>query len=233
MPRHPDHLIDYADVLLSTATSGEVRVNLGNSVTGEGYDNNASVWGPDGYLARPNDPSDDGAARALYFVDGNARKVFATCDNRFAAQAGALEPGDRMIVTDGAGRIFMKQATAHVGMYTEMPDEPPSGGKGMILSLNGAEGVITLRAGGAMIVLDGNAGTITLLASGPSGNTSITLDSSTISLLAGAVHLDGGFTTLGLNSDGTRPGKPGVDTVLIGALGQTGVPSKGAFAPAY
>jgi hypothetical protein len=234
MPRFADHLTDIGDILLSTAENGEVRVNVGDVLTKAGYDTNASVWGPDGYIAMPNDPSDDGAARALYLLDGNNRRVFGFTDNRFAAQAGTLQPGDRRIVTDGPTRIYITKATAQVGLYTEAENEPPVGGKGMILDLNGSEGVIQIRSGGCLIVLDGQNSKITISASGASGNAAIVIDPvNGISLLAGTVNLDAGFTTLGLNSDGTRPGKPGIDTVLIGAMGQSGVASPKCYAPQY
>lgn len=231
MPRYADHLTDIADILLSTATDGEVRVNLGNTITGEGYDTNRSVWGPDGYLARPNDPDDDGACRALYLADGNARRVIATTDNRFAAQAGTLEPGDRMICSNGPTRIYMKRGNAQVGMYTESTDEPEVGGKGMILDLNGVDGVIQIRKGGKIIVL--NEDGISLVCAGAASQSSIVMTPTTITLTAGTINVAGGFVALGLNSDGTIPGKPGLDTVCVGASGTTAIASPKVFAAQY
>lgn len=223
-------LIDIADVLHSTAENGEVRVNLGNVQTGAGYSLSAPVWGPDGYLARPNDPA-DGAARALYMTDGHNRHVIGTADYRFTPQAGTLEPGDRMIVTDGPTRFYMKKAEAQVGLYTEATDEPAVGGKGMILDLSGSDGTIQLRFGGTLIVLDGS--TVTILAAGATSQSSIVMTDTTITLTAGTVNIAGGFVCLGLNSDGTLPGKPGLDTVTVGALGQAAVASPRVFAANY
>jgi hypothetical protein len=231
MPKFADHLTDIGDILLSTATEGEVRVNLGNHLTGDGYDTNASMWGPDGYIARPNDPDDDGAARALYLVDGNARRVIATTDHRFSAQAGTLEPGDRLVVTNAACRWFMKQSTAHVGMYTEAESEPPVGGKGMILSLDGAGSVMQFKFGGTLIVLDGS--TVTILAADNTSQSSIVLTPTSVTITASTVNIAGGFVTLGRNSDGTAPGKPGIDNVLYGAMGQSGISSPYVYAAAY
>ncbi len=232
--RFADHLTQIADVLHSTAEGGEVRINVGEETTGEGERASVPVWGPEGYIAAPNDTSDKGAAQALYLVDGQQQRAFAFRDNRFAAQAGTLEPGDRMIVTDGPTRFYMKRQRAQVGLYTEAASEPPIGGKGMILDMNGEAGVLQIKCGGCSIVLDGQKGQIVISAAGPSGNATITLDAVTgISLLAGTVNLDAGFSTLGLNSDGTRPGKPGVDTVLIGPMGTAGIPSVKCYAPAY
>lgn len=230
MPIFADHVTDIADILTSTAEDGEIRVSLGDVRTGDGYDSNAAVWGPDGYLARPN-AQGDGATRALFIVDGNARRVIATTDRRFSAQAGTLEPGDRMLVTDAACRLYMKRARAQVGMYTEASDEPPVGGKGMILDLDGEGSVIQLRFGGTMIVLDGK--TVTIVAAGAASSSSITLSETAITLTAPTINVAGGFVALGLNSDGTIPGKPGVDTVIIGSQGSVGIASKSVFAAQY
>ena len=136
-----DQHFDRGDVVLSTPENGQVRVNLGDVDRGTGYGVSTPVWGPDGYLARPNDP-ENGACQALYLTDGQNRRAVAFCDNRFAAQAGTLAPGDRMIVTNAACRIYMKQATAQAGIYTEAASEPPVGGKGMTVDLNGDDGKI-------------------------------------------------------------------------------------------
>jgi hypothetical protein len=225
MPRFADHLTGIADILHSSADGGEVRVNYGEETTGEGHLSDVQTWGPDGYIARPNDPSDKGATQVLYIVDGQQQRAIAYRGNYFAAQAGTLEPGDRMIVTDGPSRIYMKRASQRVGMYTEAVSTPPAGGKGMLIEADGEAGVLRLRAGGAVVELDGNNGTITLTAAGLTGKAVLVLSPTEgAQILAGAIHLDTlGFVTLGLNSSQTRPGIPGVDTVTIGASGQTAI----------
>ena len=216
------------------AEGGEVRVNPGEETTGEGFASDTQVWGPDGYIARPNDPNDKGAAQVFYTVEGQQQIALAFRDNRFAAQAGTLEPGDRMIVTDGPTRFYLKRTKAQVGLYTEAANEPPTGGKGMILDLSGESGVIQIRAGGCIISLDGQNGKITLTASGPSGAATLVLDAvNGISLIGGVANIDCPFVTLGLNSDNTRPGKPGLDTVTIGAAGQTAVASPKVYAAQF
>lgn len=225
MPRFADHLTGIADILHSSAEGGEVRINYGEETTGEGKLNDVQMWGPDGYIARPNDPSDKGAAQVYHCVEGQAQIAIATRDNRFAAQAGTLEPGDRMIVTDGPSRFYMKRASRRIGLYTEAVNTPPAGGKGMLIEADGDSGVLRLRAGGAVIELDANSGTITLTAAGITGKSVLVLSPTEgAQIIAGAIHLDTlGFLTLGLNSSQTRPGIPGVDTVIIGASGQTGI----------
>ena len=220
---------DYGDVVTSSAERGQIRINIGDVDKQTGYGVSLPVWGPDGYLAMPNDPG-NGAARAFYFKDGTNARVFAFSDNRFAAQAGTLKPGDRMIVTDAACRIFMKRETAHVGLYTEAKDEPPVGGKGMTVDLNGDDGKVVLRAGGCSIVLDGQAGTITLIAAGPSGTATLTLDAvNGASLVAGIANIDAGTVTLGATGGAMRPGTPGVDSAIYGAMGQSGIASSCVF----
>lgn len=225
-----DQYIDTGDVVLSTAENGQIRVNLGDVDKQTGYGVSVPAWGPDGYLARPND-SGEGAARALYLTDGNNKRAFAFSDNRFAKQAGTLDPGDRMIVSSGDARFYLRNEDNRIGFYTEAQSDPPVGGKGMLFDMSGKDGVIQIRCGGCSITLDGQKGTITLCAAGPSGSSTIVLDPvNGAQILAGIVNLDAPFVTLGLNSTGDRPGKPGVDTVVVGALGQSAVASPHCFA---
>ena len=111
----------------------------------------------------------------------------------------------------------------------EAQSEPPVGGKGMLFDMSGKDGVIQIRCGGASITLDGQKGTITLCAAGPGGSSSVVLDAvNGLQLLAGIVNVDSPFVTLGQLA-GVRPGIPGVDSVLYGALGQSGVASTSVF----
>lgn len=227
--RQLDSAFDVGDVLLSTAEKGEIRVNIGDVDTKAGYAINVPVWGPDGYLTRPNDP-EDGACRAVYFVDGHNRRVLATCDYRFAKQAGTLDPGDRMVVTDGPSRFFLRKKDQRIGFYTESIDDATVGGKGMLLDLSGKEAAITIKVWGCLIHLDGKAGRIMLTASNGSQASTLVLDAAKgASVISGSMNIDCGFVTVGLNSGGVRPGIPGVDTALYGAMGQTGVASASVF----
>jgi len=230
MPRHPDNLTGTADILLSTAESGEIRVNLGNVATEEAIDTDVPVWGIDGFLSRPNDPSDNGAATAVYFHDGHQRRVIGTRDNRFSSQAGTLRPGDRMIVTDGPTRFYMKQAAQKVGVYTEAKTKPAVGGSAMTVDVDGDTGNITIKRGGETVVL--TEGGVTIVCAGPASQSSIVMTPTSVTITAATINL-AGTCALGFNSDQTLPGKPGVDTVLIGAMGQTGTPSPRVFAAQY
>lgn len=152
---------DTADILQTTAEDGEVRCNLGDSRDGTGYVNSAAVWGLDGFFSRPNNPTADGAAQGLYVVDGNQVRVVASRDNRFAAQTGALQPGDRAIVTDGPARILLKQAKAVVNLYTENAKD---NGSSMMVDVNGDLGSIKLVCGGSVFEITKDS--ITMMTSG-------------------------------------------------------------------
>jgi hypothetical protein len=181
----------------------------------------------------PNDPG-NGAARAFYFKDGTNARVLAFSDNRFAAQAGTLKPGDRMIVSSKAARFYLRNADNRIGFYTEAQSEPPTGGKGMLFDMSGKDGVIQIRCGGCSITLDGQKGTITLCAAGPGGSSTLVLDSvNGFQALAGIVNLDAPFVTVGLTSAGTRPGTPGLDTALVGATGQAGLPAPKCYIASF
>lgn len=230
MPRHPDLLTGTADVLHSTAESGEIRVNLGTVATGEGIDNDVPVWGIDGFLSRPNDPSDGGAATAVYFHDGHQRRVIGTRDNRFSSQAGTMRPGDRMIVTDGPSRIYAQQAR-RVGLYTESKDAPEVGGAAMTVDLNGVTGVVLVKHGGRLIQF-GSDGSLTLVCAGTASQSTVAMTPTSVTITAPTINLVG-TVALGFNSDLTPPGKPGVDTVLVGAVGTTGIASPKVYAAQY
>lgn len=226
-----DQYIDTGDVVLSTAENGQIRVNLGDVDKQTGYGVSVPAWGPDGYLARPND-SGEGAARALYLTDGNNKRAFAFSDNRFAKQAGTLDPGDRMIVSSGDARFYLRNEDNRIGFYTEAQSDPPVGGKGMLFDMNGKTGDIIIKRGGQMFVLSDD-GNVSLVCAGQASQSSIVMTPTTITITAGTVNIAGGFVALGLNSDGTIPGKPGIDTVCIGALGQSSVASPKVYAAQY
>lgn len=228
MPRFADHLTQIADVLHSTAEKGEVRVNLGEDTTGEGERGDVQVWGADGFIARPNAPSDKGACQAIYVVDGQQQRVVAFRDNRFAAQAGAMDEGDRLVVTDGPPRFYLKKKRQRVGLYTESKDAPPVGGKGMTVDLDGEGNIVQLKFGGCVLVADGQKWTIT--AANGSANSSIVIDPAKgVTITGGAIYLDGGVVTVGLTGGTLRPGIPGVDSAIYGPMGQAGVASSSVF----
>lgn len=148
-----DYLTSVADILTSTlAEDGQVRVNLGDATTGEGWASEAPMWGLDGFVSRPNDSSADGAAQGLYLVEGDTKRVIASRDNRWASKAGSLKPGDRAIVSDCAARLFLKQSTSSLVLYTENQQDADSS---MIVELNGQAGSFRVIVGKAYLLMEG------------------------------------------------------------------------------
>lgn len=212
-----DALIGYADILASESDGGEVRSNLGDSITGEGIDKDLAHWGVDGFLSRPNDPDEDGAAQALFIVEGQEKRVIGTRDVRWAAKAGNLDPGDRAIVSNCAARVFLKQKSSSVAIYTEGPD-----GKPLLFEVNGKKGNATLVAcsDGGTALLQMKPGEIIL---GVDGGGSIVIDK-------GGVHVFGphfAANTAGGNLGvvGAVAPPPGANSILMGVSGMAGVPN--------
>lgn len=161
-----EDLIYQADVTLSTMQSGEVRCNVGDAASGQGYTAACPVWAPYGYLAIPNLPDDGGACQALVLVDGDQRHVIATRDHRFHPQGGNLEPGDIALVSSSAAKVVIKNRTASVILATT--DDGTQTGNGTAItcapdelrlqSKYGAiiidkDGIFITHVGGASVVL--------------------------------------------------------------------------------
>jgi len=188
MPLDADGLLLTADIITTDATGGEVRAQIGDAAKNVGYAQEVAIYGPDGFIGRPNDASGPDAARALYVQDGDENFIIGTRDNRFADKVGTMEPGDRAIVTDGEARVMIKQVRDAVVLYTVNQPED----KSMLIDLGGMEGEIKIINGGAvmtmtndMITLATNSGggTITI---GPAG---VTITGSAIQLVAPVVQL--------------------------------------------
>jgi len=182
MPRNDvDSRTGTADVLDSTADDGEVRVKLGYLANGEGIDHGAAVWGPDGFLSRPNVPDATECSQALYMQSANRRYCLGFRDNRYAPLVGNLEPGDRMIVTDGEARIAVKQSDDMVNLYTVNQKTDAS----MMVALDGANGELNLMNGKAYIRLGEDPSGASCITLGISGGASISLYED------GTVQIDG------------------------------------------
>lgn len=206
-----------SDVMRSDVHAGEVRLNLGDTATAEGYDTEIAQWGVDGFVSRPNDPDALGAAQALYLFEGAEKRVIGTRDNRWASKAGELAAGDRAIVTNAAARVFLKRATNSVSIYTESADGDP-----ILFDVNGGKGNLTiLAAGGAgNAVIQVAPGEIKLAISG--GGAIVINDK--------GVHVFGahfGCNTAGGNFGviGAVAPPPGINSVLTGVSGPTAAPN--------
>lgn len=213
-----DDLTNILDVLASDTDDGEIRLHIGDSTDPDGgIDNDVVPWGPDGFIARPNDPDDDGAAQVLYLVDGQEKRGLGTSDKRWASHAADLDPGDRAIVSACPTRLVLKRATTTITLYTETSD-----GKPIRLDVNGHDGTVTISVAGA------------------AGNSSVQMapDTVTMSVDGGGslvidkngVHVNGPL--LDVNTPrgnlGTIAGMPppsGTNSLLFGPTGMAAAPS--------
>jgi hypothetical protein len=205
---------DIADVLLSTQEDGEVRVNIGDAVTGAGFAAEASLWGTDGYLSRPNEPSEEGACQVLVLKHDGHRRIYGSRDNRFASKASALEPGDRSIVSDCDARIMLRKAQNQVALYTVNEDDDDAA---MMIELNGSTGELQMVVSGAFLKMTKDAIQI-----GVAG-TVLELNADNFAVFAAHFACNTGGGNLG--TVGPLPPPPVTNSVIIGASGMAGIAS--------
>jgi hypothetical protein len=214
--RFADHATAIADVLLSEVTAeGEVRVNLGDVVTGDGFGAFTATWGADGFVARPLDPVGGEAARALFIYDGQSKRILGMRDARYAAKVGSLQPGDRAIVSDCEARFFLKRATNALTLYTTNDTDD---GNAMMVHLDGAAGEVQVRCSDVFALF--KKGEITLAVN---GGGSIIIDANGVQIGGQKFSANAATVTLGLLAGAPPP--PGVSSALIGPSGLAGVPS--------
>lgn len=137
--------IDKRDILLSVAKSGEVFVNVGEVVNGEGIGSDIGTWM--GYhISMPDEPDATGADQALVMRDGQGKRVIGVRCNRAVAKAGALSPGDSAQLSGGKARVLIKKEGDVFSAYTEMED-----GTSMVITMDGAAGETLLAVGASYI----------------------------------------------------------------------------------
>lgn len=178
-----------ADVLGSTATGGELRLNLGYVADGAGISSDATVWGPWGFVSRPAPPGDGFAARCWYSQDGNQKRVFGFLDLRFADRVGALAEGDSCIYTDGEARILVKQASDSVTLYTVNQTTD----KSMMVTASGADGTLTLLNGNAFISVEDDKITLAV-----NGGGSLVIDADGVKVMGATFDCATGGGRLGV-----------------------------------
>jgi len=215
-----DQRTDIADILSSTASNGEIRVNLGDSRDSTGFWPDAPMWGLDGFYSRPNDPDADGAAQAFFINDANENRVLASRDNRFADKVGSMDPGDRAIVTSGDARIFIKQVRDAITLYTvSQPDDD-----NMLFDMSGKDGVIKITCGAAWIEM--NSDSITLSA----GGSSIAIDKDGITIVGAHFGCSTASGHLGAPGPPPAPGYP-VSASAIGFVPYANPPAPAPATP--
>jgi hypothetical protein len=145
VPYNADHLCGVADISASSANVGEIRCNLGDSVTGDGYAAECAIWGPPGFIGRPADPTTGtggGACQALYVVEGNQKRVVATRDNRITGALPQLKPGESMQYGPHAGQFIRCDFDGGISIYTTTEDGSPDG-RGIYTKYSPTNGVDT------------------------------------------------------------------------------------------
>jgi hypothetical protein len=216
-----NHLVFECDVLASEITDGEVRVNLGfqGGIGGGDEDKGIALgapsWGMDGFVAVPNDPTDDGVCRATYVVDGDEKRVIAMRDGRYADKVGEFGPGDRAIVTAGEARIMLKAEADSVAMYTVNSKVDLS----QLISIDGSTGITLLLNGNSYIQIDDDEITLAI-----NDGASITINKDGVQILGGKFEATCASGSLGQLVPGVPP-PPGLNSILKGVSGVTGVPS--------
>ncbi len=205
------------DVLLSTVTSGEVRLKIGNKATNEGYGDGVAAWGTDGFIARPNAPDSRGACQVLALQDGNNYRCIGARHNRIADKVGTLAEGDRAIVTDAECRVLVKKATEAVTLYTASQDD----GASIMVTVSGeGPGTIQLIHGGGAYV-EVNKDKIVASA----GGSSITIDAGGVQIVGAYIGLNAPGGNLGLvGPQGEMPPAAPVASLLCGPTGMAAVP---------
>ena len=139
-----DALTGTADVIGTELIDGEIRVQIGDASRSLGYAAGLPMYGPDGFIGRPNQPDENGdSCQVKYIWDGDQKTVVGTRDNRYADKVGQLEPGDRAIVTDGEARILIKREDDAVFIIAKSQ----STGKTMSFELNSTAGVVQIFNG--------------------------------------------------------------------------------------
>jgi len=216
MPKLADYIFRLVDVLLSEVTNGEVRLNVGDKTEGLGEAVKVPHLGTDGFVSRPNDPDENGACIALVACEGNQKFSIGQCDNRYASKTGALEPGDRAIVSKGEARFLLKNADDALTLYTANADD---GGTTQTIDLNGSTGTTLILNGKSFIEIKKDGISIVCGAAG------ITLSADgTIQMFGGhcAINTSGG----NLGVIGVVPPPPGITSIMCGPTGLAAVPCK-------
>lgn len=212
-----DNTVMNADVTASSMENGDVRVNLGDSLTNEGEAAESPWWcNGDGFVSRPNDPDDDGACEAIYKRHGNQKVCIAARDARYSEKAGELQPGDRAIVSRGEARFLLKAETDSVTLYTA---DQTNNDASMMVNLDGSTGTALLVVGRTYIEM--KDGKLVL----SNGQASIVLDGANIQVFGSHTALNTKSGNLGVV--GVAPPPPGASSLIAGVSGMAGIPSPG------
>lgn len=200
--RDPDALLMTADVLASDTSNGEVRCKLGDAAKGAGKSAEVPMYCSHGFIGVPDAPdADGGACQAFYAQDGDEQKIIGTRDNRLAEQVGALQEGDRAIVSKGEARVIVRKADDSIVLMTTNA----STGHTMHVAIAGQSGAIQITVGGAVFQLTEDAAGSEIML-GVSGGGSILINKDGVTVLGPTFQAVTGAVQLGNpKHDGITP----------------------------
>lgn len=205
-----------ADVLATDSQNGQIVVNVGDSVDGTGFASGVPLWANgDGFISRPNDPDANGAPQALFVNEGQTLRVIAIRDNRWIANVGNLQPGDRAIVSNCQARLFLKCANNGISIYTTNDTD---NGSAMLVDVNGKNGALTLANGKALVSITTDQ--IVLSA----GGSAVVIDANGVQVFGS--HFGANTATGNLGVIATIPPPVGVQSIVCGPIGMSGVGSQ-------
>lgn len=203
-----DHLTGISDILLSEIVEGEVRYNLGyfagENTTSQGVGASSPVWPQFGFVSRPADPDEDGAAMALWIQDGDQKRVISTRDNRHTDRLPDVQPGETAVYAVPGNFVRCQIDGAITAMTT---DDNTTDGNAIYWKMSptrgfefsspwarimaGPYGISLVHSSGARLDLGSLGGLpppFDLLSS------SATITAASISLMAGAISQGNPFT---------------------------------------
>lgn len=213
----PNADIDKRDVLLSTCTNGEIRVNVGEVTSGVGVGSEYGSW-PGYFITMPDVPDATGADQALTVVDGTTKRVLGFRCNRAVAKVGEMVPGDSAQLSGGPGRVLIKKEGGVVSLYSEMDD-----GTSMVITIDPPNGQIFLGNGKSYIEIKDGEINISV------GAHMISLTEAMIVAFGAVFQTATSATCLGFTPDGLPPVLT-ANNVLVGPNGAAGVASPSVFA---
>lgn len=216
MQAHPVRslfLVDIADIVNVTVTNGEIRIAVGDALSGDGRGAEVAVWGVGRFVSVPMAPDANGAAQALVEQDGNTLRCFGWRDNRVSSKAGALKDGDAALLGYGAARMLLKHADDSMTLYTET-----SGGDSVILTASGGDERIFGSIGSSYVEILKDEITIS------GGGCSIQMKGGAITMIASSIVIGGTRVSLGLMPGGIPPQAP-AQGVVFGPVGATAIGS--------
>jgi hypothetical protein len=186
----------------------------------------AEMWGLPGIVSLPTLPvAKDDAAQGVFLARGDRDIALALRDVRFLEKMGVLKPGEICIFAsgedgNGQGSVFLKQ-DGSINLMTKENNDPSGTDMGVFVLPN-TNTIALQNAKGFGILVNDDGITLT------TKKASIVLkEDGTINITSsdGPVCVDG--TTIGLGNPAQLV--PTVNNAIIGASGQTGVPSTKVF----